>query len=218
MLCTAVLLLPMRAEADLLCPGTLVTARAPAESAVEERICAVVVEAAAQLNTCGLPITRPVQILVIDGSLGDGCVGLYHCGEDLIEVLAPDRLEANRSRDGIFDAVPTDRFFDSIIVHELAHAAHDALPCPSGLCLATSEYLAYNSQIMSLEPDDQRAVMARIDMEETVKHDEVNAAILFFKPNVFAARAWAHLNQRDDPCEYLRHVANGVFTFDRERP
>lgn len=203
--------------AGLLCEGAPVTVLG-GDAAVAERVCRVATRAVPGLAQCGLPVTRMVTIRVVEDGLGDGCVGLYHCGADLIEVLAPARLEAQRGQDGLFGAVPTDRFFDSIVVHELAHAAHDALPCPAGICLATSEYLAYNSQIMALSAEDRSVLMASIDMERTVSHDELNASILFFKPDAFAARAWAHLNQREDPCTYLRHVAEGDFTFDRERP
>lgn len=205
------------AGAALVCDGASVTVRA-AEAAVAERVCRVVTRVAPKLAECGLPLTRVVTIDIVEGGLGDGCVGLYHCGDDLIEVLAPELLEAQREKSGLFGPIPADLFFDSVVVHELAHAAHDALPCPAGACLATSEYLAYNSQIMSLSAADQSAIMASIDMERTVNHDELNASILFFKPDAFAARAWAHLNQRDDRCDYLRHVAEGDFTFDRERP
>ena len=83
---------------------------------------------------------------------------------------------------------------------------------------ATSEYLAYNMQIMSLAPEDRAHVEAVIDMGERVSHDEISAMVLFFSPDTFASRAWAHLNQRDDPCAYLRHVAKGDFTFDRAGP
>ncbi|MCA0996076.1 DUF6639 family protein [Alloyangia pacifica] len=204
-------------RAEFACDGVPVRTLA-ADAAVEERVCAIAEQAAQQLARCGLPLTREVTIRVVDEGLGDGCVGLYHCGQDLIEILSPQRLEVQRKEQSLFSNLATQRFFDSVVVHELAHAAHDALPCPSGVCLATSEYLAYNHQIMSLSSVDREAVMASIDMDRIVQHDEVNASILFFKPDTFAARAWAHLNQREDACDYLRHIARGDFTFDRERP
>ncbi|APX24298.1 MAG: hypothetical protein CML50_15900 [Rhodobacteraceae bacterium] len=204
------------ARAELLCPGTEITVSG-ADPATEARVCAIVEDAAPGLAACGLPLETPLSLTLVD-DLPQGCLGLYHCGEGRIEILSPDLLTQRRLPGSLFAAVPGAPYFDSIVVHELAHAAHDALPCPSGVCLATSEYLAYNMQIMSLAPEDRAHVEAVIDMGERVSHDEISAMVLFFSPDTFASRAWAHLNQRDDPCAYLRHVAKGDFTFDRAGP
>lgn len=204
------------ARADVLCPGTGVSVSG-AGPATEARVCAIVEEAAPGLAACGLPLETPLSLTLVD-DLPQGCLGLYHCGESRIEILSPDRLAQRRRPGSLFATLPVDSYFDSIVVHELTHAAHDALPCPSGVCLATSEYLAYNMQIMSLAPEDRARVEAAIDMGERVSHDEISAMVLFFSPDAFASRAWAHLNQRGDPCAYLRHVAKGDFTFDRPGP
>ena len=205
-----VLALPVAAETR--CEGTPVSIAAPPLHA--ERLCTAVQAALPNLAACGLALETPVSITLTDRLPGD-CLGLYHCGEQRIELLAPDALSETRHADGVFAGLSDDHFFDSVVMHELAHAAHDAQPCPSGLCLATSEYLAYNFQIMGLAAEDRARVEAALDMQSPVSHDAVNKVILLFAPNAFAARAWAHLNQRDDPCDYLRHVAAGDFTFDR---
>ncbi len=206
------LILALPASAETLCEGTPVSVSAP--PAQTERLCRAVQAALPQLAACGLALETPVSITLADSLPGD-CLGLYHCGEDRIELVSPEALSGQRRADGVFASLPDDRYFDSIVAHELAHAAHDARPCPSGLCLATSEYLAYNFQILGLTPEDRARVEATLDMRSPVSHDAVNAMILLFAPDAFAARAWAHLNQRADPCAYLRHVAAGDFTFDR---
>ncbi|MBY6005425.1 hypothetical protein KUV62_15985 [Salipiger bermudensis] len=206
------LVLALPASAETLCEGTPVRMTAPPAQA--ETLCTAVQQALPRLAACGLALETPVSITLTDSLPGD-CLGLYHCGEQRIELLAPEALSEQRRTDGVFAALPDARYFDSIVMHELAHAAHDARPCPSGLCLATSEYLAYNFQILGLAPEDRARVEASLDMQSPVSHDAVNKIVLLFAPDAFAARAWAHLNQRDDPCAYLRHVAAGDFTFDR---
>ena len=65
------------------------------ESTLERHVCDVVAAALPVLAACNLPLSAPLRIDVVD-DLPGGCVGLYHCGEDRIEILTPSdpRLHA----------------------------------------------------------------------------------------------------------------------------
>ncbi|EPX81851.1 DUF6639 family protein [Salipiger mucosus] len=202
--------------AEEVCPGGLFRVSAP-DAALSARICKVAEAAVPELAACGLPIARPVRISVVESFESD-CMGLYHCGEDLVEVLSPEGLARVRRPDSLFAPLTDATYFDSIVVHELAHAAYDAVPCPFDSCLAESEYLAYTSQIASLPEADRAAVEAGIPMDTRVTHDAVNDIMLMFAPDRFAQSAWAHLNQREDPCAYTRMVADGRIAFGASHP
>lgn len=47
-------------------------------------------------------------------------------------------------------------FFESVILHELAHAALDDMPCSFPSCIVGQEYIAYAMQITRHEAENGR--------------------------------------------------------------
>ena len=181
------------------------------------RVCEAAQDAARELDACNLPISRPIDIALLPEFEGN-CVGLYHCGADRIEVLHPDQLESKVSDSAIFSALDTMEYFDSIVFHEMVHAAYDEVPCPYESCTATSEYLAYALQIRALD-DATRARIGLADVpEERVSRQKFSAIMAFWVPDRFAIDAWSHLMQRPDPCAYVGSIAAGDILFDTETP
>ncbi len=206
---------PVAAE-PLQCDAIAATVDAP-DPALARQVCESARDARDALLACNVPITRDLTITVAD-RIEPECLGVYHCGEDRIEILSPAGVEAYREGDGVFADVPVDRYFDSILLHEMAHAAYDAVPCPFGTCIATSEYLAYALQIRSLTDADRVAILSDTDDAEMVTRDEVNPFVLMMAPDIFARKAWLHFSQRPDPCDYARQIMSGDVLLDYERP
>lgn len=179
------------------------------------RMCAVADRAVAALAACNLPLEKAVTVTLTD-ALEGSCVGLYHCGKGLIEILDPDTLAARTSSSSLFAPLSTESYFDSILTHELAHAAYNGRPCPiGGDCTATAEYLAYAFQIRSLSDEDRAAIGLAEVPGRRIDNAEISAFIAFFSPATFAAKSWTHLMQQDDPCAYVGKVADGMVWFDR---
>lgn len=123
-----------------------------------------------------------------------------------------------RDRTGVFSVLPDDAYFESVIAHELVHAAYDSVPCPFTACIATSEYLAYALQLRGL-PDDLRTRFEEASgLDRRVTRDEINAMFLMMAPNKFAAKAWTHFSQSPDPCAYAGQIMDGSIYFDFEHP
>ena len=197
------------------CPGTGITVDA-ARPELAARVCAVAAETAERLARCGMPLGGPVEIRVV-GALPGQCRGLYHCGERRIELLAPDALAAARHPDSPFAAIPTPAYFESLVAHELAHAAHDGVPCPFGSCEVTGEYVAYTTQIAAL-PDAARAAFLAAAGGKPARRADLSLVLLKLAPGRFAATAARHLAARPDPCAYLAAIGRGEIVLDRERP
>ncbi|AKI02612.1 hypothetical protein IMCC20628_03930 [Hoeflea sp. IMCC20628] len=145
-------------------------------------------------------------------------MGIYHCGAGRIEILTPASVESLRRDDSAFSSIPTETFFDSIVAHELAHAAYDAVPCPYSDCLVTSEYVAYAMQVYSLPPPDQKAFAENFALEDRVSRYKISAISLMMAPDQFARNVWAHFSQREDGCAYVADMMRANFYLDTERP
>jgi len=189
-----------------------------AKTADARLTCDAVARATTLFQSCNIPaIARPLKIEVID-QINDGCFGQYHCGADWIELLAPSAMAAKRQPNGIYTDLPIDRFFQSIAVHELTHAAMEDAPCPFPACLVRDEYAAYVMQMMSLTPGQRHQLAERTDLVgRRISRDELNSIMYFMAPERFAVKAWMHFTQRDEPCGFLGQLVDGTVLLDRER-
>ncbi len=212
---TAILaLLPAFASSETRqCTGTRITVSAD-EAAHTELACEAAAQAAPLFAACGLPdIPEPLRIDILD-TLQPGCLGLYHRNEPLIEVLAPPALQTRREPEGVLSYLGADAHFQSIIVHELAHAATDPLPCPYEQCVSALEYIAYVMQVKSLDDAALAVFEEDLRMDELMARDTLNPLIMYMAPTVFAHRAWVHFNQQEDPCGFIEQLVRGEVFID----
>lgn len=200
----------------LVCDNPLVTVDAP-DATLAMRGCEAAALAHATLGACDIALRRPVAVAIRDELSVPNCLGVYHCGEDRIEVLTPAGLDAALG-DGPFTSVDRRSFWESLIVHELSHAVYDRLACPFESCVGTAEYFAYATQIRALPETDRRIFQAAAGVEGKVSHGDLSGILAMMAPDRFAGLAWAHLSQRPDMCRYLRLILQGAIHFDSERP
>jgi hypothetical protein len=205
------------AAQPIACPdGKVFTENAGPDAAL---ICDLAGRITEQLASCNLNVPAPVTIAVVP-ELEAKCIGLYHCGEGRIEILNPEaylplRAEGQASA---FAPVSEEAFFESIIRHELAHAALDSMPCPFASCLASQEYVAYTMQVRFLPEADRIAFEEAITHHGPVSRDMLSAIMVMMAPEVFAQRAWLHLSARENPCDFIGQIARGEVLFDFEHP
>ena len=206
---------PLAAE-PALCPNGAVTTLTESP-ALHDRICRASDRAISLFGDCGFALPEPVEITTTS-RIEPKCFGVFHCGEARIDLLTPEAMDAIREEDSLFAPIETDAYFDSVVVHELAHALYDGTDCPYPNCLATSEYFAYSYQIMSFSDADRAALEAGIDMERTISRDYVVGILAVMSPDIFARRVWQHVSQRDDQCAWLGGILSGAIVFDHDYP
>ena len=198
------------------CENGLITVKAPS-TAIARTVCENADASIAHFAACGLG-SPPLQTVEIRETLDANCIGLFHCGEDRIEILSPSGLDAVRDGLELFGHIPTDRLFASVLHHELSHALYETRPCPFQSCIATSEYFAYTQQIAALVPEDRATIVARINPQVTRHRDMINAMILFMAPDRFVLASWAHFTDRPNACAYWTGLLDGATHFDQEHP
>lgn len=200
------------------CPDPIFTVRAD-DAALVARTCTAAEAARKSLASCGVILDRPIEIEVmdvLDEAMVD-CLGLYRCGADLVMVLTPAALSETRDRDGSFAPLSDAALWDSVIVHELTHAAYDGTACPFETCAVTAEYAGYAMQIRALPPSE-RALIARSLPPGEALADPISAATLFLSPDWFSQAVWRDFQTRDDPCGFMRSIMAGEVFFERGAP
>lgn len=202
----------------LSCDGLPLTVSG-SDAALAEQTCRAAERILPLIAECGVVLSQSQDIEireVIPESFN--CMGIYHCGENSIEILSPRAIEGLRREDSAFSAVPTGVYFESVLAHELAHAAYDAVPCPFADCVVTSEYVAYAMQVYSLPPPERSLFEADVAMEDRVSRYEISSIGLLMAPDQFARNVWAHFSQREDGCAYVAEMMGANFYLDTERP
>ena len=212
---TALAALPSWAD-SLSCSNSVVTVSFQ-HAEHGELVCDAVEHAAVIFDQCNVPaLARPVHIKVVD-QVEPGCVAVYHCGKDMIEVVSPPKMQKLRDPEGAFIHLGIEEYFQSVVIHELSHAATYGIPCPFEGCVTAHEYIAYAMQVMSLSSKAQSIFEDRSKIDKLISSDELNAIILFMAPHLFSQKVWGHLSQRTDPCGYIGEIVDGSILLDRER-
>lgn len=187
------------------------------DAETQKYVCQLAATMLDRLATCNVVTQRPITI-ELKPAFEMGCLGLYHCGEDRIELLNPEPFESAREAESAFAMLNTRDYYASVIAHELAHAAYDNVPCPFGDCRATDEYVAYTMQVYTLESVARASFEAAIPYKRRVVRDEINPMIVLMAPDIFARKAWMHFSQQDDGCAFIQQIMNGDVLLDYEHP
>lgn len=201
------------------CQDTGVSVTGP-DNEVIAHTCQAVTRAQDRLAQCGIALTRPIEIHVLDrvrGTIGD-CLALYHCGEDRIDILHPSAMRIARETSSAFAPVSDGAYWDSVIVHEVTHAAFESVRCPFSSCVATSEYASYAMQVWLMPEAEQTLFGSNIDLQTKPTRDAISAMMYYMSPNRFALMAWLHFQAQPDPCAYMQAIMNGEVFFDLEPP
>ncbi len=206
---------PSTAE-ELVCPNGVVTVLAD-EPELANRICRTSDRAISLFAECGFKLADPVQIET-KAKIDPECFGIFHCDKRSIEILAPAAMEALREADSLFAPISAESYFDSVVVHELAHALYDGAPCPYENCRATSEYFAYSYQLMSFNDQERALIEQGLDMDRPIAKDYINGVLAVMSPDAFAKRVWRHFNQSENQCSSLGGILSGAVIFDYDYP
>ncbi|WP_157771549.1 DUF6639 family protein [Thioclava nitratireducens] len=180
-----------------------------------DRICRIAAREIPKLAACNVMVPEGLTIR-FDETLPEDCIGLFHCGEAFVRLLPPDLMAESRKPERAFSGVPDDLYFDSVVVHELTHAAYDKVECPFSDCSATAEYAAYAMQVRSMPIAGREAFEAAAVVDHRITREELNATYYTLSPDRFAQKAWLHFIQREDGCDHMGQIMGGAVFFDEE--
>ena len=208
------------AEADeqtgltLACPTPLAVVHA-ADEAEAADACAAVAAAHAHLSAFGLGNDAEIRIEVAETlPVGQGhCVAMYDSSAHSVHLLSAHCLEGNPGRLGPFPDLPVEVLFDSLIVHELAHAYVEASLEGRSLPRVGHEYLAYALQLDAMDPADRARVLAEAGVGAPPDTGIFSEALIGFAPLSFAAMAWLHFRAEGGDAQAVARVLSGETPF-----
>lgn len=185
-----------------------------------DRICSVAAQTIERLAQCHLPLSTSVTIRVatVVDPAQPHCLGIFDCQSGEITLLHPDALEASVTDTSIFKGLPIPTLFDSLIAHELTHAAVDQVTEGRQMTTAEHEYMAYAQQLEALSDADQVYFLEANRSRSTLSRGVINDTMLAMAPGVFASAVWLDFSSPGNRCATFRQILDGDLRFKTERP
>ncbi len=183
------------------------------DAGTRQRVCETIWREAPRLADCNVPIPEEIELRILP-ELPDEYFALSHVNLALIEILSPDLMAEVRRPEHAVAIVPDAEFFDSIVVHELTHAAYTRLRCPFRSCVATAEFASSVMQLRSFPNDIRAAFEAAPSFDRKIAREELNATYYALAPDRFAQKAWLYFAQQEDGCELIGKIMSGEVFFD----
>ncbi len=197
------------------CDNEIVRVFAPTSELVS-RVCTVVERAETRLESCALRQSRALVIRVSDSPNQFELMGHFGTKNNEIGLLSPNDLAAVLSSNSAYREIDMEQLFDSIVVHELAHAFFANTPCGIETCLAGHEYISFALQFWSLEEQSREAIISALPTSSVVGIEWFTDERLTESPEVFAANAWLHFSQPGFGCGFIKAIVAGDAVFPSE--
>lgn len=201
--------------ADLVCESVEAVVSAPSPS-LARSVCASVEETVDLLAQCDLALSDPIKITVLDGlpNNSHGCFGYYECDSNRISIRSPASIAEVSGQSTLYAGLEPVVVFDSLVAHEVSHAAFAQTACRDAGCLANHEYVAYVMQMWSLPPPIRSGIVERFGQLEPVEPMRLNELVAVMAPGKFAALAWQHFNEDGNGCDFVQDLATGQTTLE----
>lgn len=213
-LIAAFTVLPVLAHADsVVCEGADVSVTA-SEDLLAQSVCDTVQRTITLLEQCGLQLSEPIDISILDDlpKFGDNCFGYYECDGNHISLRSPVSIANVSAQSVLYTGLDPIVILNSLVAHEVAHAAFAQSTGEDAAFLANHEYVAYAVQMWSLPPLVRDEIVASFGQDEPVEPIRLNELVAVMAPEKFAALAWQHFNEPGHGCDFVQDLATGRAT------
>lgn len=187
----------------------------PTELALAERVCRVLERFDQQLADCSLGPLNGITFRIVKSlpaERGDP-LATYDASSDLILLMPPGAVEQALTARSAYRGVPPAALYDSLIVHELAHAYVARVVPRNAQYPMAQEYVSYVFQFDSMPAPVRRLLLERLPQAGPVQMNELNLFVAQAAPLRFGVKAWRHFTQPDGGCGTLQRVLRGDAIF-----
>ena len=200
------------------CPGIPVQV---ASGSLEDRalVCDGAARAVAFLRTNGLRIKDTIRIQLRPFAMASNAshIGTYDPATKAIELLTYDQTQLQTTQEPPFDIPMDKRLYTSFATHEVAHAIAHQYAVDGRAAYLGHEYLAYVTQITTMDRATQDAVLQRFRLEGFADADQMSFTYYALDPSAFAIKAYRHYLTLDDPRAFLADLLSGAIRPGRAR-
>ncbi len=152
--------------------------------------------------------------MIIGGPADDEtCLATFHCDDNAIHVMSLDRIAETLEPDNPFAILPTTDFFDSLVIHEIAHAMLFHARGGQGRTFVEDEYVAYAMQMSTLSPEMRESLLDSLPSAGPIGLTDLTEKALMFTPTAFALNAWRHFEEPNHGCDFVDRILDDNVNF-----
>lgn len=181
-------------------------------------ICQAASHTVRQLKKCGIEARSPLNIEVVQGTVRSEDLEVYGCFDrstGSIQLLTLERCAEHLKSDETRPGLDAADYFQSIVVHEVAHGILSQQDGASELPRIAHEYLAYGLQIDSLAPKSRQGFLKPLQDRGQLRIELPHEILLMMNPPVFGAISYLHFKNSADQCATIKSVLKGDVIFPR---
>lgn len=190
-----------------------VAGAAPEEKAL---ICSAAQRSIEFFRQCDLHSPQRIRIEVVAGALevcGVDVFGSYDAKDQTVRLVDLQRCATMAGEMQEYRALPPEKFYRSIVVHEVAHNIFRTVLEGRDYPHATHEYVAYAAQISSMPSEVRRTYLKAIPRPPPSDLSHFVDMVLMLAPARFSAMAYDHFAAPGNGCRILRGLVAGRIEF-----
>ncbi len=165
---------------------------------------------------CGLEALEPIRVHIEDDAIhvcGVDAFGAFDTKAQTIRLASSKACRAMAKTNPAYASLPFLKFYESIVVHEVAHQILRSHLGERPVSLATHEYVAYALQIASLPPDVRQTFLKPLNSKPPDDLGPFVDTVLLMSPETFGALAYAHFSKSGNGCRFLTEIIEGKISF-----
>lgn len=175
-------------------------------------VCGASAKALGFFRSHGVDSTSMITVRVVDRDIDPRLphIGAYSAANKSIELLRLHSPTQRQSNFSLFGLPMDEALYQSVVVHELAHAIADQNFAYENPPVVIQEYIAYVTQLATMEPATRQRILAARDLPAYSHLDEMSYLYYAMDPCGFAVKAYRHFRSLDDPGKFLRDLLSGA--------
>ena len=180
----------------------------------EERtlVCDGAAKARAFFSSLGIELKRRIRLQLQEAEIEGrrSHLGSYDAASDRVDLLTLEQAKALTVDDALFGLQMDERLYESLVVHEVAHAIagqqFGLRPAP----LVSQEYIAYVAQFSTMDPAIRSRILRAYTLEAFAGLEEMSSTYYALDPSRFGVKAWLHFQALDDRGGFIRDLLSGA--------
>lgn len=181
----------------------------PAATDDERRLlCDAAEKALAFFQTYDLGIDKVIRVRIEREPLNprQPHLGSYTAATQTIRLLGLDQIRPHHALFGL----PLDRdLYESVVVHELAHAIAAQHFTEKAPAIVFQEYLAYVAQLSTMAPDLRARILLSHDTAPFAAIEDISWTFYAMAPSAFGVKAYHHFSTVKDRRQLLDRLLSG---------
>ena len=191
-------------------------------ASAEERtlVCEGAAKARAFFSSLGIGLKRRIRLHLHEAGIEGrrSHLGSYDTESDQVDLLTLEQARLLTEDDALFGLQMDEPLYESLVVHEVAHAIAGQQFGFRPVPLVSQEYIAYVAQFSTMAPATRSRILRVYSAAAFAGLEEMSSTYYALNPSRFGVKAWLHYLSLSDRERFIRDLLSGAIRPVTEDP